>query len=686
VLGVEPMLGRAFTRADDVIGAEHVAILTHGAWQRRYGGARDVLGRRLTVNGQPFTIVGVMPRDVEYPRGVEAWVTISGLASTVANPTLREATLTELGVVARLQREASIAQAATELRALAPDLERAAPQAVASDRIPVPRSFEESIVGDAPGPLMVLLAAAALLLLVAGANVANLLLMRGESRRHEFALRAALGAGRARLVRQTLIESVILAFAAALAGLLLAHWMLPVLMALVPEGLPRVESVRIDARVVLFSCVLAGVAAALAGLWPALVAGRSLAVQVSAGARGVTHAAGRHGRRSLVVAQVALAVVSVAAAGLLARSLQRLQSLGSELAADRLMLVALAVPPEKYTDGERRLQFLTAATERIESSPLVAAATPVNVVPFSGFGWGVPSFAAEGQSREQAAANPSLNLEAVHPNYFDTFDLPLLRGRAFTATDVRNAPLVAIVSEDVAALAWPGQNPLGKRLKMGALEDGDNPWLTVVGVTRPTRYRELTEPRATLYVPAPQLIVTADTFVVRTGASPADIAALVQERVRALDAEVSVVRVAPFGELLEGPLARPRFNAFLAGVFGGAALFLAAVGLYAVMAAFVRMRQREIGVRMALGATARGVRGLVLAEGLRLAAAGGAIGLAVALAGTRVLSHLLFEVDPLDPGVMLGAVTVLGAAAALACYLPARRATRVDPIAVLRAD
>jgi len=688
VLGVRPILGRALTRADDVIGSEHVLVITHGLWQRRYGGSPDVIGRGLILNDQPFTIVGVMPPDVEYPRGVEAWVTVSGLASTVADPTFRGATLTELVIVARLRSEVTLAQAATELRALTPELDGVAspdtPQGLGPS-LPIVRSFEETLVGDVRGGLLVLFATVALVLLIASANVANLLLMRGEGRREELAIRAALGASRGRLVRQTLTESALLAVAATVVALLVTWWMLPVLVALVPDGLPRVESVRIDPRVVLFAFILASMAAALAGTAPALLpSGANLAWHLRGGGRGATGRAARHGRRALVVAQVALAILVVAAAGLLTRSVVRLHSVGTEL-ADRLVLVPLDLPPEKYAGRDRRLQFLTAAIEQLESSPAISAATPVNAVPFTDVGWLVPVFTAEGQSLEQVPTNPSLNLEAIHPNYFETFEMPIVRGRPFIDSDTENATPVAIVSEDVAARTWPGQSPIGKRLKMGTL-DSQAPWLTVVGVTQPTRYRELTEARATIYVPAEQLIVTAGAFALRTTASPDALASLVQERVRAIDPDVSVSRVAPFRELLERPLARPRFNASLIGIFGAAALFLTAVGLYAVMAAFVRMRQREIGVRMALGANAHNVRALVLWEGLQLAGLGAAIGLAAALAGNRAIAGLLFEVSPLDPASMLGAAATLVGASALACYLPARRATRVDPVAVLRAE
>jgi predicted permease len=349
------------------------------------------------------------------------------------------------------------------------------------------------------------------------------------------------------------------------------------------------------------------------------------------------------------------------------------------------MFVPLALPQERYADPSRRLQFLTAAIEQLESSPMITAATPVNVEPFSGIGWDAPTFTADGQSRGRAETNPSLNLEAIHPNYFETFEVAIVRGRAFTPADREGTPLVAIVSEDVAARTWPDEDPIGKRLKMGSLDSPD-PWRTVVGVATPTRYRELRERRATLYVPAEQLMVTAQMIVLRTTASPAAIAPFVNERLRAVDPGVRVLRVARFDELLDRPLARPRFNAILIGVFGITALFLAAVGVYALMAAYVRLREREIGVRMALGATPSHVRSLVVGEGFRLAGAGVAMGLGAAMMANQLLRGLLFEVGPLDPAAILAAAAFLVIAAAVACYLPARRATRADPVTMLRAD
>ena len=458
-------------------------------------------------------------------------------------------------------------------------------------------------------------------------------------------------------------------------GLAVTRWTLRALVGLVPDGLPRVESVQVDAGVLLFAIAVAFLTAALAGLTPALSLARTdLVAHLRSGGRGATGERSRRGRRGLVVAQVALAVTVLAAAGLLTRSLLRLQAVDMGLAADSLVLVRLALPDAKYADDARHRQLLEDVVAQLAAAPGVAGATPVNTPPFAGTGgWDVPEFTAEGQSPERAATNPSLNLESVHPSYFETVGVTLVRGRGFTEADRKGAPDVAIVSEDVAARTWPGEDPLGKRVKFGRPGSGEA-WRTVVGVARPTRYRELVRPRATLYLPAEQFVAAAEMLVLRTASPLALVSEMVRGRVHAVDPDVQVTEVVPFRTLLEGPLARPRFNAVLIGVFGVAALLLTAIGLYAVMAASVRQRYPEMGIRVALGATASDVRRLVLAEGLRLAGLGAAIGLACAVVATRLLRGLLFGVQPLDPASLLAAALLLVGVSALSSYVPARRA------------
>jgi putative ABC transport system permease protein len=680
VLGVGPVLGRALTRADDVEGAEPVLAISQALWTRRYGRAPGVVGRRVTLGEGRFTIVGVMP-DLNYPIGVEMWRTTRTFSAT--GP-FGDAARQEIDLLGRLRSGVTIEQAAGELTALTRRLESVRPNATRG-LVPVVRPFAEVIVGSVRPAMLMLMAAVGLLLLITSANVANLLLMRGEGRRSELALREALGAGRARIVQQLLAEGFLLAFVAAAVGLAVSWWSLQALPALLPDGLPRVESVRINLTVVAFTVAVAIFTAVLAGLAPALsVARRDLLLQLRHGARGVTSSGSQQARRALVIGQVALAVTIVAAAGLLTRSVLRMQSVDIGVAADRLVFVELSLPGGKYSDRARHGQFLDAAVAALEATPEITAATPINVPPFSGDdGWDVPKFTAEGQSADRAAANPSLNLESIHPNYFETFGIPLARGRAFNAADRDETLRVVIISEDVAAVTWPGEDPIGKRIKMGGPQS-DGPWLAVVGIAAMTRYRELARPRPTLYMPAAQFQMTAQMLVLRTGAPETSVATLSRDRIEGVDPDVRVLRVAPFARMLDGPLARPRFNAFVLSAFGIAALLLATVGLYAVMAAYVRQRDRELALRVALGATAANMRSLVLGEAVRLAGLGVLIGLSGAAAATRLVRGMLFQIEALDPSTLFGAAVLLIAAAALAAYVPMRKATRIDAVALLR--
>lgn len=680
VLGVEPMLGRSLQTRDGVSGTEDVVVITHGLWQRRYGGSPTAIGRRLAIGERTFTIVGVMPPDVEFPRGVEAWMTVAAATAVRTNQAFQVA----VDLVARLRPGVSEAQAASELATLVATLDADNPAEETSLRL-VTRPFAEVVVGDVRGAMLMLLAAVGLVLAIASANVANLLLMRGAARRPEFAVRAALGASRGRLAREMLAESLLLSLAAGTLGLAGTWALMQVVPAMIPDGLPRVDAVRIDATVAGFCFGVAFATAALAGLWPTLAASRTDVITLlRSGGRGGDGEGTEGGRRGLVVAQVALAMMVLAAAGLLTRSLVKLQAAGEELAVDQLVLARLALAQADAADRGRHLRILSDVISGLEASPGVQSATAINATPFSGIGWDA-LFTAEGQGTNQAAANPVLNLESILPGYFEVFEVALVRGRYFTSADTERAPRVAIVSEDVAARVWPGEDPIGQRLKIGAAAS-DQPWRTVVGVVRPTRYRELRDAWATLYVPAEQFLVAAQTIVLRTGLPAGAAAALIREHVRETDPDAIVMSVAPFADLLERPLARPRFYALLVIAFGAASLVLSVVGLSAVVGASVRQRDREMGVRVALGASAADIRALVLREGFRLAAAGAGIGLIAAAAGSRLLHGLLFDVQPLDPASLAVAALLLGAAAALATYLPARRAARVDPATMLRAD
>ncbi len=681
VLGVQPVLGRALVPTDDKEGVEHVVVLSSGFWRRRYGASHEVIGRRLTLDDQPFTVVGVMPGDLDVPRDVEIWRTTHSFAST--GP-FGDAARREVNLIARLRPGVTIQQAASEIVSLSEQLEADLPATAERGLVPVVRPFSDIVLGQIRTPLLALFAAVALVLLIASANVANLLVMRGESRRAELAVQVALGASPGRIARQLLAESLILTVVGGLIGCLAAWWSLQALVAFIPGGLPRVESVHPDITVVLFSAAVILLTALLTGLAPARASLRAdVVAPLRAGGRGATGRRSPWGR-ALVVAQVGLAVAVVAAAGLLVRSVLKLQAVDLGLPADRLGLVDLHIPPAKYAQRSSYATFLDQAIAALQSGSVIAAATPVNLSPFTGYGWDLPRWSAEGQNEQQGMANPSLDIESIHSNYFATMQVTIIRGRAFTEGDRERAMPVAIVSDDVAERTWPRQNPLGKRLKMGGIESRE-PWLTVVGVAVRTRYRTVLTPRPTLYLPAAQFQMTATMLVVRTNASLEAVASFARERIRSIDAEVQVMRVARFDDMLARPLAGPRFTSFLLSVFAAAALFLSTIGLYAVMSAFVRQREREIAVRLALGATIREVRRFVLAEALRLAGLGVAIGLAGAIAATRVLRGILFEVHPLDPSTLMAAILLLLCASALASYLPLRRATRLDPIVALRA-
>jgi predicted permease len=680
VLGVQPLLGRAFTRADDVSGAENVLLLSEGLWKRRYGGSRDAIGRKMTLGGAAFTIVGVMPSGLDYPSGVEAWRTIR---SVPAGGIFGDAARYEIDLIARLRPGVTLDQAASELAAMTRRLESDAPPDHPRGLVPVVRSFEHAVVGDIRPVMLSLFGAVALVLFIAAANVANLLLLRGEVRSREIAMRAALGAARGRIVSLLFAETLLLTTAAGAVAFVASWWSLELILTVVPQGLPKVDAIRMDGRVLAFTMGVALLTAVAACIVPGRASVRRDLVMQLRNQYGGSSAV--LGRRALVAAQVALAVMIVAGAGLIVRSLLKLQAIDLGLTPDRLVFIDL-VPSPKFRDQAYHSRFLDDFVARLESTPGIAAATPLNVPPFSGLGgWDVPRFTAAGQNAGAAAANPSLNLESIHPNYFETLQIRIVRGRSFTDADRAGALAVAIVSADVAARTWPGENPVGKRLKMGGLDSTD-PWRTVVGVAEPTRYRELSTTRATLYLPAKQFLNIARMLAVRGTASVDLIASVGREHVAALDPDVRVIRIAPFTQLLDVPLARPRFNAWLVGTFAIAALFMATVGLYAVMGAYVRQRDREIGIRLALGATTADVRKLVLIEAVRLAAFGAATGLVGAVVTTRLMRGMLFQVDPLDLPTLGGAALLLIAASILAAYVPSRRAVRLDPAAMVRSQ
>jgi len=471
-----------------------------------------------------------------------------------------------------------------------------------------------------------------------------------------------------------------LSMAAAVLATPLAWWGVQGLLAVLPAALPRLAGVRMDASVAALVVVLPLVMTAMASLPAVLFVRRgSIVEELAHGGRRT--AASSRGRKVLVVAQVALAVAIVAAAGVLLRGLIQLRTLDTGLREDRLLFAELSLSGAA-ADRARHAQVLDAVVARVMAVPGVVAATPIDAWPYGG-SWDVPVFTAEGQDATTASANPALNFEAIGPRHFETLGVPVVRGRPFSPDDRTGTTRVAIVSEDVAIRTWPGVDPIGRRLKIGGFDSGEA-WLTVVGVAANTRYRELAAARPTLYLPAAQFLDTAERLAIRTAAAPASVAPLIRGQVEAIDPGIRVLRVATFGAIVAEPLAQPRFHATISGAFAVMAGLLAAIGLYAVLAASVRQRDRELAIRVAVGATPATLRTLVIGEAVGLAAIGASLGVVGVLAAARIVGEPVPGAFAADPLALAFAVLLLMTAAALAAYGPARRATRIDPVVSLR--
>jgi predicted permease len=675
VLGTSPLLGRALGPADDVEGAEPALVIAETLWRSRFGGSPGVLGRRVTFSGRRFTIVGVIPAGLDYPAGVEAWRTTHTVPT---NGPFGDAARREIDLVARLQSGVTLGEATAGIHTLLTHAEDEGPRgSVASVR-----RFEDAVVGAARRPLLALLAAVALVLVIACANVANLQLMRVEARRGELALHVALGAGPWRIQRQVALEVLVICAVAVAVATPLAWWGLRVLVAVLPAGVPRLDAVRMDAVVGVVIVALPLLMTVVASL-PAALSLRRGSIVGALGHAGRVAPPSATGRRLLVVAQVALALAIVAASAVLVRALVHLRFLDTGLPGDRLLFAELSLSGAA-AERARHGAVLEAVTSRIASLPGVVAATPVNAWPYAEAGWDVPAFTAEGQDATAARANPSLNLEAIGPRHFLTLGVPIVQGRAFSGDDRAGSGHVAIVSVDVAARTWPGVNPIGRRLKMG-IDEGGEPWRTIVGVAAPIRYRELATAKPTIYLPAAQFLDTAERVAVRTVVAPGSIAPLIRGHVEALDPGVKVLRVAPFASIVAERLAQPRFHATLSSTFATAAALLAAIGLYAVLAASVRQRTREIAIRVAVGATPWTLRRMVAAEAAWLVGVGAAIGIPCAIGLLRLLADPR-QIGPLHQVGALGtAIALLAAASGVAAYWPVRRALRVDPAVSLRA-
>ena len=678
VLGIRPAIGRAFLPDEDRRGAERVVLLGDGVWRRRFGADPAVVGRIVTLNAQSYRVVGVLPPGFEYPARTELWVPVVTAVDSLAEA--RQVGF--LDVVGRIRPGVTASAATADAQAVLDRLSElyrpSTPRAIVTAT-----PLAEDLLGDVRPALLVLLAAAGLVLLIACANVANLLLARASVRRAEMAVRTALGASRSRLVQQLLAESLLLAGLGTLLGVLVGFTGLDLLMAVVPPDLPRIEGVGLDPRVLAFCGGVTLAAAVAFGLLPALRSSSS-ANGLEAASRRLAGGGWRLAR-GLVVGEIALAALVLVGSGLLIRSLSRLQSVDLGFDRERTLSVEVFLPEARYAEPAAVWDFYDRLIERAAALPGVTRAAGVLVRPLQGpDGFDYP-FSIEGRSAEEQATYPLLNYEAITPDYFAASGIPLLSGRAFQASDDENAPGVVIVSRGLARRFWPGADPVGRRIKWGP-PDGPAPWLTIVGGAGDARYRALQSATLDVYVPHRQSPWGLNHLIVRAAGDPAAIAGALAREARAIDPGVATLDAATARDLVESALRRPRVNTLLLGFFAATALALAGVGIYGVTSYAAARRTREMGIRMALGAGPDQVRRLVIGQALSAGAVGIAIGLAAALAGTRLLSSLLFEVHPADPLTFAAVPIFLALVAGLAGWVPARRAAKLAPTAALRVE
>jgi predicted permease len=698
MLGVQPLIGRFFVPADDHAGVPGTAVLGHGTWLRRYGGDPKVIGRKLVLNGQPFEVIGVLPSSFSLPRevlptlgGAEDAEIIVPLPLAADAPTIRIAE--DYNILAKLKSGVSTQQAQAELDALTARLRGDHPAVYPPNSgltfsvVPL----QEQVVGDVRRSLLVLAGSVAFVLLIACANVANLLLSRGVARQKEMAVRAALGAGRIRILAQLLAESMVLALLGGSVAVALAFTSLEWIRALGASSVPRIDEIAMNSEVLFFTLVVSLGAGVLFGLVPAWRLSRvDLHLTLKDAGRGSAGeasvwAGGGNLRRLLVMTEVALSVVLLIGAGLLIRSFARLQDVPPGFNPSRVLTLELTMTGRKYNDAQAVLEAYRQLWERLRVLPGVTASGGVSSLPLSQmFAWG--PITVEGRTPPAGEEFVNVDIRVVGGEYFRAMEIPLVTGRLFAETDTRDNPRVTIIDQRMAEELWPGQDPIGKRIRRGGLSS-TTPWITVVGVAgRVKQYTLDAESRIAMYLPHTQNPTRAMNIVLKSDVAPATLTAAVRDVLRGFDPDLPMYNVRTMDARVAESLARRRFAMQLLTLFAAVALGLATIGIYGVMAYLVSQGRRELGIRVALGATPRTILSLIARQTAIIAVVGVSIGIAAALALSRFMQSLLFEVDPADPLTFVVIGLFLGAVAMLAGYLPARRASRIDPIVALRAE
>ncbi len=692
-LGLAPLLGRAFEPGDEQRGASEglsPVLLSHGGWQKHFGGDPKILGRQITIDEQPYQVVGVTPPGI-FPLAkepVDFWVT----TAVNGNPADAEAANGSRnyraypGVIARLKAGVTVAQAAAELSAIQNGLAQQYPKVMANRAVSV-ELLRDLFVRDARGTLWLLLGMVGVVLLIACVNVANLLLARAATRQREIAVRTALGARRRDIVQQFLAESLLLSVAGGGLGLLLSLWLVEGLTALLPADVPQLSGLAPDWRVLLFTFGAALLTGVLCGLFPAITATRgNLAGAIKDGGRSATGNALRSRlRNALVVGEVALALTLLVAAGLLLNSLVRLNQVKPGFEIGNTLTMQMTLGGARYRgemeQPDKLNAFLAALTERVRALPGVTAVAHAQCVPLTGQ---ENNTAFQILDNAAAGEKPAAQLRFISAGYFSALNIPLVSGRVFTERDNPQAPPVVLINEAFAREHFQTENPLGKKLKLGW--GGEAP-KEIVGVAGNVRHRSLSDTaRAEMYVPQAQFANAGITLIVRATVKPESLINAVKQQVRALDPALPLTAIKTLDAYRHEALALPRFNTFLLGVFALLALALTLVGLYGVMSYSVTQRTQEIGIRMALGAQVGDVLRLIVGQGMKLVSVGVLLGLAGALAATRLLQSWLYDVSASDPLTFAGVALLLAIVAFLACWIPARRATKVDPMIALRCD
>ncbi len=674
VLGVKPLIGRSFLAADERPGQDRVALISHGLWQSRFGGNHALLNQQITLDGLSYTVAGVMPNGFEFPiqsERVEIWTPLEQPEDLAQ---LRGAHY--LDVVGRIKTGVSLAQARADLDAIASRIAQQYPKEVSGKTTVVP--LKQDLVGQSQPYLLMLAGAALLVLLIAVANVASLTLARAAERQKEIALRTALGASKSRIVRQLLTESLILSFVGGLAGVTLAGWSTGLLAAIAPGDLPRFQSIYVDGRVLLFALGLSVISGILLGLIPAWrSANADLQVRLKEGETRSASAPRQALRKALVVSEVTLALVLLCGAGLLIRTLWKLNSVNPGFDPDNVLVGELVLPTTKYRDAGRQTIFFQQLIERIKASPGIESVGGTSSLPLSGTNM-VFFASVEGRANSTLPAS----FRSVSPDYFRTMRIPLLKGRWFEDRDTAQSQPVVVINETMARQISPNyEEALGKRIKHGF----KNQVAEVVGVIGDVKYAGLDQQtRPEMYAPFAQRAWPFMRIVARSNSDPSLVAAAIREAVRAIDPDQPVDKMMTMSSVVSASFVGRSFYMQLLGTFAALAFILASVGIYGVVSYSVAQRTREIGIRVALGARRSDVLGLVLKEALRLTALGVGLGLIGAFAATRVLRSLLFEVKPTDPATFICLSLLLTLVALLASYIPARRATKVDPLVALR--